>query len=185
MVDRTRTMQVGDRLKARPCVVTITTVDGSQARGNCDVCATSHILDRAGFEAGNGPWVPCDPTAPAEPHMAEPAQAQVAVTGYMVSRLPDTSINQETWGIRVEAAGHGRWAVRHLGQCLGHDETWSRELSPSSRDDEWLERHRWDDVTEAINAASRAEPHIVVNGLTPEDVRQREIARESQETSRG
>lgn len=101
----------------------------------------------------------------------------VAVTGYMVSRLPDTSIDQETWGIRVEAAGHGRWAARHHSQALGRDGSWDWEPSPSNRDDDWLDQHRWDSAEEAIEAALAAEPHIVVNGLTSEDVRQRQIAR--------
>ena len=103
----------------------------------------------------------------------------VAVTGYMVSRLPDTSIDQETWGIRVEAAGHGRWAVRHHSQALGRDGSWDWEPSPSNRDTAWLSQHRWDSAEEAIAAALAVEPHIIVNNLSPEDVRLRQIARDS------
>lgn len=96
--------------------------------------------------------------------------ALVSVTGFMVSRLPNTTPDQETWGIRVEGAGGGKWAVRHMSQCLDKSGTWGYEPPPSSRDAEWLERNRWSSVGAAIAAAIAVEPHIRVNGMTPADV---------------
>lgn len=123
-------------------------------------CANCDTADWAAH--GGAPVVP-----------SGPGPVEVTVTGYMVSRLADTDPDQETWGVRVEAAGNGAWAVRHHRRCLSTSGTWDWEPSPSHRDASWLAEHRWDDASSAVAAAIAAEPHLVVNGLSPEDVRRR------------
>jgi hypothetical protein len=96
--------------------------------------------------------------------------ATVEVAAYVVSRIPDTTIEHSTWSVRVEAAGHGRWAVRNLGRCLNKSGEWEYEPSPSNREDGWLTTVRWDTAGAAVDAAVAAEPFIRWNGLTPNDV---------------
>jgi hypothetical protein len=51
-----RTLDVGDRLIAQPCIVTVTSVGDTTARADCDTCCITHVLDRRLYEAGRGPW---------------------------------------------------------------------------------------------------------------------------------
>ena len=46
------------------------------------------------------------------------------------------------------------WAVREGGAVLSKDGDWEFEPIPSSRDDEFISRTRWDTAEEAANAAS-------------------------------
>jgi hypothetical protein len=94
----------------------------------------------------------------------------IEVAAYWVSRLSDSNADHPVWSVKVEAAGHGRWAVRNMSRCLNKAGTWEYEPQPSSREDDWLDTVRWDDVDEALAAAVDAEPHIRWNGLTPADV---------------
>ena len=59
-------LNVGDVIWARPCVVTITCRVGQVAYGACAVCEVDHIIDRASYEAGMGPWQPADNASPRE-----------------------------------------------------------------------------------------------------------------------
>lgn len=53
----------------------------------------------------------------------------------------------------VEYRGRGKWAVSDgLGNVLNRDLKWEWEPQPSSRDDAFLARCRFDDELEAINA---------------------------------
>lgn len=107
----------------------------------------------------------------------EVSPVRVLPVAFLVTRLTDDGPDQETWSARVEATGHGRWAVRNGSRCLSKALTWDYEPMPSSREDEWLDEHRWDDSAEATLAAIKAEPTITWNGLTPADVLARQVAR--------
>lgn len=55
--DTRQPLAQGDRLVSNPCDVWVTEVTGSAlARGRCRICRTDHVLDRAMFDAGHGPW---------------------------------------------------------------------------------------------------------------------------------
>lgn len=51
-----RTLAMGDRLAARPCVVTIDFLNAHGAAGWCETCNDRHLIDRALYEYGLGPW---------------------------------------------------------------------------------------------------------------------------------
>jgi hypothetical protein len=98
---------------------------------------------------------------------------EVHVTKYLVSCLPLDSGNAAIWGVDVEYAGRGRWAVRQRGHsCYDIDGNTSWEPIPSEREDEWLDRHRFD-LDTALELARKVAPTIVVNGLTPAQVLER------------
>jgi hypothetical protein len=59
--------------------------------------------------------------------------------------------------------------VVRLGDCLGIDGTWDYEAQPSSREDDWLDRHRFD-LDTALDLAVKAAPDIVVNGRRAGDL---------------
>lgn len=90
----------------------------------------------------------------------------VLPTVYAVSCLPEDDLEGHSWTITVEWRGYGSWAVKHGAYCLGSDGTWSYEMRPSGRDDDWLASHRFT-LEEAIRLATEAAPAITVNGLTP------------------
>lgn len=60
--------------------------------------------------------------------------------------------------IHIERAkqlqGPAKWAVRRLGDCLNKNGEWEWEPNPSSRDDEFLARCRFDSPEEAFAALS-------------------------------
>ena len=45
-----------------------------------------------------------------------------------------------------------KWAVRLYGNCLNHDAEWEWEPMPSSRDDEFYARCRFDTLDKAVDA---------------------------------
>jgi hypothetical protein len=47
------------------------------------------------------------------------------------------------------------WAVRHIGAVLDKDGDWEVEPQPSSRDDEFYDRARFDTFAEALESAVR------------------------------
>lgn len=55
-VQRAYSIAVGDRLDARPCSVTVASVEGRIARGRCNRCQVEHIIDRDRYDRGEGPW---------------------------------------------------------------------------------------------------------------------------------
>jgi hypothetical protein len=101
-----------------------------------------------------------------EPAAPEPV---VRVSRYTVSCLPESETQRGSWDINVEERGEGRWAVLHIGQCLGSDGRFVYEPSPSNRTDEFLAAHRFG-LDEALALAKRAAPDVVVNGMKPADV---------------
>lgn len=93
----------------------------------------------------------------------------VRVTEYAVCALPEGNVNASHFTIKVAYRGEGRWAVTRFGECLGADGTWDYEPNPSSRTEEWLATHRFDEAT-ALRLAFEAAPHITVNGWTVDRV---------------
>ena len=49
------------------------------------------------------------------------------------------------------------YAIRLHGNCLSRDGQWGFEPQPSSRDDEFLANHRWNDFAEAEKALRDAD----------------------------
>lgn len=98
--------------------------------------------------------------------------SEVHITKYLVSCLPLDDINTLTWSVNVEYAGNGRWAVRRMKRCYDIDGVQDWEPIPSEREDEWLDRYRFD-LDTALDVARRVAPTIVVNGLTPAQVLER------------
>lgn len=102
--------------------------------------------------------------------MAKPTVIEgVRVTRYEVNLLPESYGEAYHWAISVEYRGKGTWAVLHFGYCLGSDGEWDYEPSPSNREDDWLETHRFD-VETALTLAREHAPKVTVNGLTPADI---------------
>lgn len=101
---------------------------------------------------------------------------RVEVTRYTVSVLPEGSVNRGHYDVTVDWRGPGRWAVCWLGYCLGADGEWDYEPSPSNREDDWLEAHRFD-VDTALALAREAAPNVTVNGMTALECVQWEASR--------
>jgi hypothetical protein len=93
------------------------------------------------------------------------------VTAYQVCAIPeDESGNYLHFAIRVERTHHtGQWAVRLRSACLSVEGEWDYEPLPSSREDDWLERHRFNLKT-ALRLAEEHAPRVTVNGITVADV---------------
>lgn len=53
-----RTLEVGDIIVGSPCRVYVFMTHGPVARGMCETCDDSHFIDKAMYEAGEGPWSP-------------------------------------------------------------------------------------------------------------------------------
>lgn len=96
------------------------------------------------------------------PEIPEPTER---VTRYEVSCLPPDNINAYHFTITVEWRGGDLWAVLHHGYCLGADGEWDYEPRPSSREDDWLETHRFT-LGIALMLAKQEAPKIRVNGHT-------------------
>lgn len=98
---------------------------------------------------------------------------------YHVTALPEGHFDRFTWALTVEYTGNPhsdrKWAVRRNGWCLSRSGEWPYEPLPSERDEEWLEAHRFT-LTEAKRAARRELPKLVVNGLTVQDILDKENA---------
>lgn len=98
--------------------------------------------------------------------MPEPT---VRVDRHVVSCIPEDNINAHLFNVHVEYRGRGLWAVTRLGECLSASGEWDYEMRPSSREDDWLAEHRFDEQT-AIKLAKDAAQRVSVNGWTVERV---------------
>lgn len=107
-------------------------------------------------------WAVSGPKTPPEP--------TVTVSGYTVSVLPEDNMNHYVWALHVEYVGNGNWCVRHVGSCLTKKGDWIWEPSNSGKTKTFLKRTRWDNAEDAIAAAKKAAPRVMVNGRTPTDV---------------
>jgi hypothetical protein len=104
------------------------------------------------------------------------AEPYVRPTRYVVNLLPDSiGFYAQLFELAVEWRGDDRWAVLRHGQCLGTDGAWSRELSSSEREDDWLDAHRFDHDT-ALRLAKETAPHVTVKGRTAAEVLARLLA---------
>jgi hypothetical protein len=59
-----------------------------------------------------------------------------------------------------------KWAVEQIGMCLAKDGEWEHQPLPSSRDDEFLNRCRFDTLEQAFDAADAALSSIVEERMT-------------------
>lgn len=97
------------------------------------------------------------------------------VTEYVVTALPEDSINVGHFSLTVEYRGEGRWAVKRWSSCLSRSGEWHHESVPSEREDEWLADHRFD-LDTALRLAQENAPLIRVNGHSVADVLRMEAA---------
>jgi hypothetical protein len=102
-------------------------------------------------------------------------EVRVISTSYLVTAWPegeDDHIDAYMWCVTVANRGHGKYAVLRGDSgskfCLGTDGEWDYEPSPSSREDDWLETHRFD-LDEALVLARDWAPKIRINGMTTLD----------------
>lgn len=93
----------------------------------------------------------------------------IKLTEVTVSLLPETDINHHLYAVKVEYRGDEKYAVLHHGWCLDADGRWEYEPRPSSRDDDWLARYRFDYDT-AHRMAIDVAPTVEVNGLTAAEI---------------
>lgn len=88
------------------------------------------------------------------------ATAQVAVHGAEIDgySIPEAAPFADEVKVHRtrQLDGSVKWAVRYRGVCLNKQGTWEWEPMPSSRDDEFLARCRFDLAQEAIGAALAA-----------------------------
>lgn len=108
--------------------------------------------------------------------MADLPEPTERVTRYEVSCLPPDNINARHFTITVEWRGGDHWAVCWFGECLGADGEWDYEPRPSSREDDWLETHRFT-LGIALMLAKQEAPKIRVNGRTAADFLTRDAAK--------
>lgn len=94
------------------------------------------------------------------------------ITEYTICALPETNVNYSHYAIRVAYRGDGMWAVLAGVYCLGSDGEWDYEPLPSSRDDDWLATHRFDETT-ALRLAEEQAPLMTCNGITVQQALER------------
>jgi hypothetical protein len=113
-------------------------------------------------------------------------EVRVVATSYLVTAWPEDmadNIDAYMWSVSVTDRGHGKWAVIRGGDggpCLGTDDEWDYEPSPSNREDDWLAAHRFD-LDEALLLARDHAPRIRINGMTALEC----IERHRQQADRG
>ena len=90
--------------------------------------------------------------------------ADLIVSEYVIPGDPRRLGADDIRIARVQQAGGGvKWAARRMGQCLSRDGEWEYEPLPSSRDDAFLARCRFDSPEEAAAACGVAQPVFVTN----------------------
>lgn len=92
------------------------------------------------------------------------------ITRYAVSCVPEEHPDSYSFTITVEYRGQGTWAVCWPGcGCWGTDGDWDYEPIPSSREDGWLERHRFTE-DEALRIAHCLAPGLKIGRYTVDDI---------------
>lgn len=104
-----------------------------------------------------------------------PAVYDVTVWPQEMADSPESCMDADTWKVTVEKRGLGTWAVCRMGSCLGISGEWDREPTPSSRDDDWLEDHRFPLET-ALDLAREHAPKVRINGITATEIVERHRA---------
>lgn len=110
-------------------------------------------------------------------------ESTVQVTRYEVSCLPEGDDAKFSMTINVEYRGRGLWAVMRMSEALGSDGEWDYEPSPSNREDNWLETHRFD-LDTALRLAKEAAPKLTVNGYAVADLLAMHARREAKRSAR-
>jgi hypothetical protein len=91
-------------------------------------------------------------------------QVHMKVTGLLISVLPLDHEEAASFSLKVEWRGKDRWAVTWGPRgCLSRQGTWDYEPLPSSREDDWLEQHRFT-KSEAIELAVEQAPKLRAGG---------------------
>lgn len=93
----------------------------------------------------------------------------VHTTEVTVCALPFDDDEASAWAIKVALRSVGRYAVVHHASVLTIDGVWEYEPQPSSRDDAFLQRARFDYDT-AMQLAVEWAPRVRVNGMTAAEV---------------
>lgn len=94
----------------------------------------------------------------------------VMATEYAVSCLPADHPEGYHFTIHVSWRGPGDvWAVTRMSQCLSSTGEWDYEPSPSNREDDWKETHRFP-LDQALALAKEQAPLMTVNRWTVEAV---------------
>ena len=104
------------------------------------------------------------------------SEITVDATRYTVRGLPAGHLDGDIWSLSVEWTGQPWnapptdkvWAVRRGSQCLGDQNEWDWEPSPSERTREFYASHRFT-LDDAIERAKAAYPNLVINGLRVEN----------------
>lgn len=104
-----------------------------------------------------------------------PAVYDVTVWPQDMAESPESCMDADTWKVTVEKRGLGTWAVCRMGSCLGISGEWDREPTPSSRDDDWLEDHRFP-LQSALDLAREHAPKVRINGMTARELLERHRA---------
>lgn len=97
------------------------------------------------------------------------SELHVLVTEITVSLLPADNINRDPWCVKVVWRGGDKYAVKFLSKVFNSDGEWEYEPIPSSREDDFIERTRFDYLTAYATACHHA-PLIRINGMTAADV---------------
>lgn len=100
----------------------------------------------------------------------------VILTELRVSLLPTDDIDFHTWSVAVAWRSDDKYAVTHIGYVFNSDGEWEYEPQPSSRDDEFLARTRFDYWT-AYRLACEQAPLVRINGMTAADVLAKKVGR--------
>jgi len=100
----------------------------------------------------------------------DPLEITVEATQYTITpaALRDT-YDGSVWSVTVEYRGKGKWAVLNVGRTLTVDGDWEEEPRPSSREDNYLARCRFE-LEDALRLAQEVLPTVRWNGMTPADV---------------
>lgn len=74
-----------------------------------------------------------------------------------------------------------RWTVRRHGYCLNREAEWEYEPMPSSRDDEFFGRCRFDSLEEAVEMWNKCREKDLIPGAEPDSMRLRPGAKYNKE----
>jgi hypothetical protein len=110
---------------------------------------SAFIIYERGFRNGAA-WKPAieslEPVAAVSANAALPVGAEAiafSIPGFDQARIERV----------VQRNGDYVWAVRNCGSCLAKDGTWEYEPQPSNRDDSFIERCRFSELSDAFSTA--------------------------------
>lgn len=102
------------------------------------------------------------------------AKVRTQATEFMVTAVPEEldELDLDTWAFQLTVARRGphSWAVIRRGRVWEESSgKWVDEPHPSSRDDEFIARTRYN-LNTALSIAERLAPDVTVNGYTIADI---------------